>query len=220
MSDIFEIRPIVGNFGNRESERKSQSPFPGKRRLVEECEKISIYAVQRAFGKKALLEAVRQARTFRVPVFGGYFDLDLTYEAHRLPGRYEQWATLEDGTARLWLVCPSCLRKVQKLYYFHYPGTVERSPLLCRLCHGLVYQCSNCGGNRWYKQVARPFKALLKERDRLLARRDSSRVRARLLLIEAEIEALKKQVRPKTKRIRSDWWKSQRRPYRNIGLLE
>jgi hypothetical protein len=31
------------------------------------------------------------------------------------------------------------------------------SHLLCRTCHGLVYQSQNCGDNRWYRETARPL---------------------------------------------------------------
>ncbi len=134
---------------------KKLKPHQGKRRLVEECEAIWIYAVQRAFGKKVLMAAIRQARSFRLPVPGGYFDVSPVDEPHRLPGKDGRWSSLEVGTARRWLICPECRRKVAKLYYYLAPDSLARSDLLCRHCHGLTYQSVNCGGNRWYREVAR-----------------------------------------------------------------
>ena len=222
MSYNIGIRPFPGNLDNDVAGRDRQTHFLGKRRLVEECEKISIYAVQRAFGKKALLEAIRQARPFRLPVLGGYFDIDLTYEAHRLPGRLERYASLEDGTARLWLVCPSCWGKIAKLYYFYFFPSLERSSLLCRRCHRLTYLCSNCGGNRWYKEIARPIKKLLTEKERFLARRPRPSVQARLAQLDEQAQRLKHRLKPKSQRQRkrSRAVTSKRRPYRDYSLIE
>lgn len=83
-----------------------KSHFPGKRRLVEECECVSVFAVRREFGKKALLRTIRESKPLVLPVSGGQFELWFTYEAHRMPnGNY---ACLENGTARLRLICPGC----------------------------------------------------------------------------------------------------------------
>lgn len=216
----MENRLTLSNFGDHTSARKSQYAFPGKRRLVEECEAICIWAIQRAFGKKSLIAYIREARPLQLPVPGGCYDVWFVDEPHRLPGKIERWSSLEDSTARLWFICPGCRKKRAKLFYYVFPGTSVLSDLLCGECHRLTHLSTNSGGRQWYMQIARPLKALLKERDKLLPRRDFPRVQARLMGIEAEIEALKKQVRPKTQRRRLGWWKSQRRAYRNIGLLE
>ena len=80
------------------------SHFPGKRRLAEECECISVFALRRYFGKKALLRTIQDSKPLLVPVSGGQFEVSFTYETHRLPGG--NYASLEGGTARLWLICP------------------------------------------------------------------------------------------------------------------
>jgi len=84
--------------------------------LVEECQTISIYAVQRAFGKKPLIAAIRQARPFPLQVTGGHFEVWLVDESHRLPGRYERWSCLEDGTARLWFICSGASGRSQNCF--------------------------------------------------------------------------------------------------------
>lgn len=108
VSDKMTIGPISGNSWSPWNERDELSRPPGKRRLVEECEVVWVYAVQRAFGKKALIAAIRQARPFRLPVPGGYFDIWLIDEPHQLPGKRHRWSSLEAGNARLWLMCPAC----------------------------------------------------------------------------------------------------------------
>ncbi len=224
MSDKMANRVFLGNLQSPWEESERLYPHRGKRRLVEECEAVSVYAVQRAFGKKVLIAAIRQARPFRLPVPGGYSDVWLVYEIHRLPGKAERWSSLEDGTARLWLQCPGCLRRVGKLYYFHLPGSLDRSRLLCRGCHRLTYQSVNCGGNRWYREVARPLKRLLRAKHKLTAMQQTPRIAARLARVQSEIEGLRQKLKPKTHQSRRQlscmpaFW--QRRPYRDLALLE
>jgi hypothetical protein len=200
-------------------------PYPGKRRLVEECETVSIGIVQRAFGKKALMLAARRAEPLSLPVFGGSFDVWFVDQPHRLPGIRGRLPSLESGSRRLWLVCPGCRKKAAKLYFFYFaPDSLALSDLLCRDCHGLVYQCQNCGGNRWYKQTARPLKRLLREKRKLLARPLSPRIAARLIEIDAEIRVLRQRVARKTPRPKQNFpYRTAarlRRPYRNLTLLE
>lgn len=225
MSDKAAMRWIFGNLQSPWQEPQKLNPYPGRRRLVEECEVVSVHAVQRVFGKKGLIAAIRQARPFRLPILGGYFDIWLVDERHRLPGRRERWSALEEGTARLWLVCPRCRRPVAKLYYYSLaPGSAARSDLLCRLCHGLTYQSVNCGGNRWYREIARPVKQLLREKRKLMARQHKPRIAARLAHIEDQIRMLRQKAKPKTHRQRSKSLYTlavgERRPYRNLELLQ
>ena len=217
-------RSIFGNFTGRDTGREQVARNPGKRRLVEECEIVRIEAVQRAFGKKALLEAIRRNEPFRVPVRGGDFDVWFVDVPHRLPGRVEQWSSREEGMVRLYLWCPGCQRRKMKLRYYLLPGGSGVSELRCRKCHGLRYQSVNCGGNRWYREVARPMKRLLKEKNRLQARRPTSRSQARLAQIERHIQLLRDHARPKTPPRKPRW--SHRRPairqkrlYRDLSLI-
>jgi hypothetical protein len=204
-----------GNPEERWETTESVNCVPGRRRLVEECQTISIYAVQRAFGKKPLIAAIRQARPFPLQVPGGLVEVSLVYETHRLPGRYERWSSLEDGTARVWFVCSECRRKVAKLFYFAYPGSAALSEVCCRQCHGLTYLSVNSSGNRWYREIARPLKRRLREKSRLLGRRQTSRIAVRLVQIEAEIVRLRQRAKPRTHRQKA----SLRRQYRNLELL-
>jgi hypothetical protein len=98
------------------------------------------------------------------------------------------------------------------------------SELLCRNCHGLVYQSQNCGGNRWYRETARPLKRLLKEKSVLLASCPGPRVEARLIEIDAEIRMLRHSVVRKTPRLNREFRyapaRRRRRKYRNLDLIE
>jgi hypothetical protein len=195
----------------------------GKKRLVEECKAVTISEVGRTFGKNALRMAVRKIQSIQLPVLGGSFDLWLIDQPH--PGSLGHLSSLESGNNRLWLQCHGCRQKVGKLFYFYLASdSLMLSDLLCRTCHGLVYQSQNCGGNRWYRETARPFKRLLIERSKLLATKRTQHVANRLTGIDDEIRNLRQKLRPKTERGRARFptrlKPRQRRPYRELALLE
>ena len=216
--------PFLSNFEEPREQREQANQYLGKRRLVEECQIIWVYALQQAVGKKTLVAAIREGRPFRVSVPGGYYDVWLVYEPHRLLGKPERWSSLEDGNARLWLWCPGCHRRIAKLYYFFFSGSLHRSDLLCRHCHRLTYQSINCGGSRWWKEVVPPMKRLLREKERLLGKRYSPLVRARLIELNGQIRILHEQVKPKRqdrrRRLSYRPESRQRRRYRDLSLLD
>jgi hypothetical protein len=225
VSDKFRSRSNVGNLQNWWADPFKQIHYHGPRRLVEESEEVSVHGVKQAFGKKALILAIRQARPLRLPVLGGHFEIWPVDESHRLPGKPERWSSLEDGNCRFWLICPVCRKKVGKLFYFYLgPDSLALSDIRCRRCHGLVYQAQNCGGNRWYREIARPLKTLLNEKRKLLTRTNPARGEARLAQIESEIRLLRNKVAPKAQRRReglpSRMRSRQRRRYRNLDLLD
>jgi hypothetical protein len=214
---------ISGNYMNSCDEPGKEIRRFGKHRLVEECEEVAISAVQRAFGKKTLLAAIRQARPVRLPVLGGEVDLWLIDGPHHLPRSRKRLASLDDENCRLWLICPSCRKEVAKLYYYFLsPGSLTRSDLLCRGCHGLVYQSQNCGGNRWYRETVRPLKRLQQEKQMLQARHLTPRNATRQAEIERKVLELMQQLEPKTQRRNKfpQWQRSrQRRRYRDLSLV-
>jgi hypothetical protein len=217
MSDGFVSRFFSGNLAGPHGELERHQP---KRRLVEECEIVAIGVVQQVFGKKALIAAVCGSRPFRLPVPGGFFDVWLIDESHRLPGRTERWSSLEDGTARLWFVCPACRRKTAKLYYFHVaPGFT--SELKCRECHRLTYLCVNSGGNRWYREIGRPLKLLLRQKRKLLSQK-RGRISAKLAQIDAEVHALREKMATvrRTLSAPSRQPSADRRRYRDFTLID
>ena len=225
MSDNLTNGISSGNFQRGCDEPGSEIRRAGKRRLVEECEVVSVRTVQDAFGKRALIQAVRQARPVRFQVLGGFFDVWLVSQSHRLPGTCGRWSSIEAGNCRLWLQCPRCRHVVAKLFYYVLASdSPARSGLLCRLCHGLTYQSKNCGSNAWYREVARPLKRLLRVKQRLIARKPTPCTLSRLAAIADEIQALHERAKPKTERRQNRPLHlsgfGQRRPYRNLGLLE
>jgi hypothetical protein len=225
VSDKPDSRSFLGNFEKAWDEPAEQIRHRGTRRLVEECEAISIRDARQILGKEALISAIRQARPLRLPVLGGHFYVWPVDEPHRLPGKPERWSSLEVGNCRIWLVCTGCRRKVAKLYYYYLaPDSTDRSDLLCRRCHGLIYQAQNCGGNKWYREIARPLKWLLREKRKLLAKQPTPRIAAPLAQIDSAIHILRQRLQPKTQRGReglsSGMRSRQRRPYRNLNLLE
>jgi hypothetical protein len=220
VSDNFQVRPFPG-YGQHANRHSLAGMLP-KRRLVEECEAVYIYAVQQVVGKKALLKAIRENRPLVLSIRGGPAEIWLTYESHQLPGERGGWSQLEDGTARLWFSCPGCRRMVAKLYYYLLPGSSPlRSDLLCRYCHRLTYRVNNVGGNRWYRQFARPLKRLLRRRAKLLGGRRSAKVPSWLPVIDGRIKAYQEALAPKPSRRRRTLPASrrERRRYRDAGSL-
>jgi hypothetical protein len=195
----------------------------GKHRLVEECEEVAISGVQKAFGKEALTTAIRQARPVRMPVLGGIFELWLIDQPQRLPGKLMRQSPLDISNCRIWLQCACCRRVVGKLFFYYLaPDSLALSDLLCRACHGLVYQSQNCGDNRWYRDTARPLKRLLSEKRKLQARQLTPRNAARLSAINTEVCNLTQTLQPKAKRrskVPRRPASRQRRAYRDLSLL-
>jgi hypothetical protein len=222
MSDISQIRSFSGNNGPTQGCKPARYAFAGKHRLVEECECVWISALQHSFGKKHLINLIRQANPLDLPIPGGSEKVWLTWERHRLPGPTKRMSSLEDGTARLWLVCPCCRRKAAKLYYKLFDvSRGNRSEVLCRSCHGLVYQSENCSGNQWFRNFARPMKRLLMRKANLMALAPKPQRTGELQAIEAEINRIRDRCRPPRgcpKRKRSP--SIDRRPYRDVTLIE
>ena len=215
---------ISGNYMNLCDEPGKEIRRFGKHRLVEECEEVTTSAVQRAFGKKTLLAAIRRACPIRLPVLGGEFDLWLIDGPHHLPRGRKRLASLGSENCRLWLICPGCKRRVAKLYYYFFSrDSLTCSDLLCRGCHGLVYQSQNCGDNRWYRDTARPLKRLLQEKCKLLAKHQTSHVAARLAYIESDIHTLCQKVQRKTRgrnqKLERRSAFGRRRSYRDVALI-
>jgi hypothetical protein len=210
--------------GKFESATRATSCFPGKRRLVEECEAVSVYALRRFLGKRAILSSIRAAKPLRLDVAGGFFDVWFTYEAHQMPGKNARYASLEDGTVRVWLVCPGCRKPAAKLFYFCIsPGFPGLSELLCRHCHALRYQSTNCGGNIWYRQTVRPLKRLLHSKERILRRNASARRDRLLAQIEQKIAVFRSECdqrrSPNCVSLKRRSQELRRRPYRDLSFF-
>jgi hypothetical protein len=222
MADIFQLRPILGNPSATRGERPVRYAFAGKRWLVEECESIWISSLKSYFGKKHLIALIRQAKPIELPVQGGSEKVWLTWEPHRLPGPTKRMSSLEEGTARLWLVCPWCRRKVAKLYYRLFDASRgNRSEVACRACHGLVYQSENCGGNAWYRTVARPMKRLFQDRSKLQSLKPSSRRNLLLQAVVCNLDLIRGRHGPGNSRHkRKRGSSSDRRPYRDVTVIE
>jgi hypothetical protein len=172
----------------------SATPHP----LVEEAIPISLAALRKLYGRAALLKAAENAEPVGVQIAGNVFSIYLLAEPHRLPHRGGRLSDKE--SRRLWIVCYSCRRKVRKLFtYPNFQGSSVLYMPLCRSCHGLVYQSQNCGGNKWWREIARPFKRLLQRRESLLAGRQSPAIGGKLDLLEQSINLLRQRAAPKTR---------------------
>jgi hypothetical protein len=198
----------------------SYSPRP----LVEECLAIRLADLRRAFGRKELLKAAEDARPLRLVIQGNCFSVYLLAQTF-WPPRHNR--VLSDRQLkRLWLVCPACRRRVRTLYA--HPKLPEPNVFLaaqCRTCRGLVYQSQNCGKNRWWREIARPLKRLLRRRRQLLARKPSPKIAAQIDLISQSISLLRLRAAPKTRagsrktKTRAGPAARIRRPYRDVSLI-
>jgi hypothetical protein len=222
MSDNFHPRLFLGDFNRSPQAKPILGHFQGKRPLAEEFEVVLIGAIRRCFGKKALIDLIRRHAPLELPLPGGSANVNLTYDLHHLPGPIVRKSMLEDRTARLWLVCPGCHRRVQKLFYMLWDATRgSRSELLCRLCNGLTYQASNCGGNKWYRTVGRPLKHLLQQREKLLCLKPSPRRNRMLQVVEINLDLVRGRSGPRNRcHKRKHPSSSDRRPSRDVTLIE
>ena len=198
----------------------SYSPRP----LVEECLAIRLADLRRIFGRKELLKAADDARPVRLDIQGNRFFVYLLAEPFWPPRQNR--ALSDRQLKRLWLVCPACRRRVRTLYAL--PRSPEPNALFsaqCRTCHGLVYQSQNCGKNRWWRQIARPLKRLLRRRRQLLARKPSPKTEQQVALLDQSIRVLRLRAAPKTRasshesKTRAGPAARIRRPYRDVSLI-
>ncbi len=222
MADGPHSRLLFANFDRSPQARPVLGKFPGKRPLVEECECVTIGAIRRHFGKKALIDLIRRRAPLELPLPGGSAHVFLTWDSHRLPGPIVRKSMLEDRTARLWLVCPGCRRRGAKLFYMLWDAAGgNRSDLLCRLCNGLTYQSLNCGGNEWYRSVARPMKRLLRQKTKLLSLKPSRKRDQLLQAVESNLDYIRSQSDLRNRRrVQKRGSSRDRRPYRDVALIE
>lgn len=215
MSDMREVSFLSGNIGRGSGPgvhgpALSYSP----RRLVEECVAVSIADLQRGFGRKTLLAAVNNAHPLQYRLEGQWFEIYFLTEP--MPtGRHR---TLDDGPVRMWVSCPRCCHRARKLYTFPLlAGSQALADLRCRKCHNLVYQSQHCCKNRWWKDVAMPVKRLLRKRQRLLARKQSAKVQAKLEEVNRLIWITQQRAKPKSSsRKRLSQSTGMKRPYRDL----
>lgn len=192
--------------------------------LVEECFCLSLQVLRRMFGRPVLLAAAEDARPVGIQIQGNPFSVYLLAEPHRLP--QTRGGVSDRETRRLWMVCIGCRRKVRKLFtYPNFRGSSVLYMPLCRSCHGLVYHSQNCGGNKWYRQIARPLKRLLRRRERLLAGRQSPGIAGELDLLDQSINLLRQRAAPKIRQkhqnvdVETSPALRVKRPYRNLGPI-
>jgi len=200
---------------NGDGRERGAIPHP----LVEECISLSLADLRRLFGRKELLKAAEDARPVHVRIHGNAFSIYLLQEPHRLPSRHGRVFYRE--ITRLWIVCMCCRRRVRKLYtYEKIPGSNILYMALCRSCHGLVYQSQNCGGNRWWREIARPLKKMIRRRERLLERKQSGEVMAQLEQVNQLIWIMRQRAKPKSSPGREiPQSAGAKRRYRNLGLI-
>src|ERR1700688_159710 len=103
MSDNFNARLFSANFNRSPQTRPVLGRFAGRHPLIEECECVTIGAIQKCFGKKALIDLIRRRAPLELPLPGGPEQIFLTWDAHYMPGAIIRKSMLEDRTARLWL---------------------------------------------------------------------------------------------------------------------
>jgi hypothetical protein len=222
MSDNFHLRLFLGDFERSPQRKPVLGHFQGKRPVAEEFEVVLIGAIRRCFGKKALIDLIRCAKPLELPPPGGPEQVYLAWDSHHLPGPIVRKSMLQDRTARLWLVCPSCRRKVAKLFYMLFDASRgSRSDLLCCKCNGLTYQSSNCGSNKWFRTIARPMKRLLQQKAKLLSFKPSPRRNLLLQAVDANLDFIRGRSGSRNRRHnRKHDSSSDRRVSRDISLIE
>jgi hypothetical protein len=222
MSDNFDPRLFLGNFNRSPQAKPILGHFQGRRPLAEELEVVTIGAIRQCFGKKTLIDLIRRRAPLELPLPGGTAQVYLTWDSHHMPGPIDRKSMLEDKTARVWMLCPGCRRRVAKLFYTLWDASRgSRSELLCRTCNGLTYQSMNSGGTKWYRAVVRPLKRLLKQKAKLMAMAPRPQRTRELQAIDAELQRIRGVKGPgKKHRNPKHRSSSDRRPYRDVTLVE
>ncbi|NWG14070.1 MAG: hypothetical protein HXY20_11105 [Acidobacteria bacterium] len=176
--------------------------------------------LRRIFGRKELLKAADDARPVRLDIQGNCFFVYLLAEPFWPP--WPSRALSDRQLTRLWMVCMGCRRRVRTLYAIS--PLSESNALLnaqCRTCRALVYQSQNCGKNRWWRQIARPLKRLLRQRRQLLARKPSPKIAEQIDLLDQSVTRLRLRAAPKTRKnpTKSESVRHVRRRYRDVTLI-
>ncbi len=221
MSDNFgSQRPNSGNFGGSwHGEGHGGGKvflYTRRRYLVEEAASVSIKDLQRNKGRQKILQAADNGSTIPISLNEKTFTLNVTYDTHRLPGRQERWSSISDGNVRLWLVCPSCRRRFEKLYIAPSGLSDDEHCLKCRKCARLVYMSQHCGRRKWWRLSAKPIRRLLRKRDALLRRNLSPNMAQELDHIDRMIWLYRQRAAPKGARRSS---KGIKRQYRDVDLV-
>jgi hypothetical protein len=220
MSDRNEKRSTWGNL-NRQPRLERQgdaniSRYPSRRPLVEEALSVNTQDLRRIHGREKLLRAADEGNPISVQLGGNAFQVFLTWDAHRLPGRACRWSDVSQGNARIWLVCDSCRRKVRILYKSPLSPASGLPPLGCRRCLYLVYASENSCKTIWWKRIVKPIRRLCRRRKILFTRKRTRRVIEELNQIEGLIfiyiqRARKKPIPPKNR--------SRKRLYKDVDLI-
>jgi hypothetical protein len=191
---------FYGNWQDQTGERgdtREAEYLPIPRPLVEETISIRLCELRIVFGRKALERAAESAQPVQVHLAGNVFPIHILSESHQIPNRRGVYMKRE--ARRLWICCIGCHRRSLKLYtYPKFPGSNLLYMPLCRSCHGLTYMSRNCSGNRWWREIVRPLKQLLRRRVRLLAMKPTPKVRAELEEADRQIWILRQRVEPKS----------------------
>jgi hypothetical protein len=192
--------------------------FPFRRRLAEECLVVTMADIRGTYKRQDLL---RLADTYQPVTFrlgGQPFVLHLITEFFPRP---RHLCRTGDEMIRVWMTCPTCFRRVRKVYtYSIEPESPMLADLKCYHCHGLTYLSKNCSGNRWWHDFAMPMKRLLRRRERLLLRK-SPRSRAQLEKIDQAIWMLRERATVRKRSHRGIPHHARRkRPYRDLTLIQ
>lgn len=188
------------------------SRYTSRRPLVEESLSIDMRDLRGIYGRKKLLRAADEGNRVSVQLGGCSFQILLTWDSHKLPGRIERWSNIAEGNARVWLVCELCWRKAQILYQ----DPTGASIIGCRKCLHLVYASENSCKNKWWKQIVKPLKRLYRRREKLLVRKRTRRVIEELQRIEELIIVYNLRAEPKhrTRRLSGI-----RRSYKDVRMV-
>lgn len=213
MSDNRKNGLISGNLRgrSRSDTRLDKNTFLYTGRpLVEEWESVSMADIMNRFNRRELLDLAERGRAIRILHGRHLYEIMISAEHYQQKRSRSGWSDI----SRIWFLC-SCGRRARRLYFDPRPSNM--TPIFaCRVCHRLRYLSQNSGKTRWFHEIVKPLRRLIRRHDKLLLRKRTQQVREELQFLERQIFILTQRAKPKG---RSQRFSRVRRPYRNMRLV-
>jgi hypothetical protein len=183
--------------------------FYPKRFLVEECQSIHIGDVKNRLRQRDLHYFAERLKPIHIRQGEQVFEVCLCLEPMQLA-----WKSGTTSEAfRFWFLC-QCGRRVRRLFFN--PRSLDAQPgLACQKCHGLDYLSQRSGNRRWYREIVKPLRRLIRREAKLSNLRPTQKHRCELHFVQDQTLILIGRAR----RSQASTSKGRKRRYKDIDLV-